>query len=95
MHQAVTTIKILRKTGMPDNKKGGWFVMEVDETGQPVYHWKNSRIDQLSSAKLVDVLCLYQANDLDVDEDFIDAVESELHSRNFYLESDLMEVSGC
>lgn len=57
------------------------FYVEMDDSGERVYHWIDTRVDMLSSSKLWSILRQCEASDRYMDLAFTDAITSELASR--------------
>jgi hypothetical protein len=56
------------------------FYVEMDESGQRVYHWIDTRVDMLSSSKLWSILRQCESNQ-HMDLAFTDAITNELIDR--------------
>lgn len=87
-------IRVMKSPGLAQAEGSRWSVVDVDQQVTGALPGDSARIDQLSSAKLFDILCMSQAREAAFDEEFIREIECELHGRSFFLESDLMEVTG-
>ncbi|MDX2463185.1 MAG: hypothetical protein QNK31_01615 [Porticoccus sp.] len=57
------------------------FYVEMDDSGEQVYHWIDTRVDMLSSSKLWSILRQCEASDRYMDLAFTDAITNELINR--------------
>jgi hypothetical protein len=68
------------------------FYVEMDETGEPVYHWIDTRVDMLSSCKLWSILHACEKPNSHLDLAFTDAITNELINRNDYERRPLLRI---
>lgn len=68
------------------------FFKQVDEHGVPVFHWVDTRIDKLSSMKLLDILHSSKFEDCRLDYEFVEEIKGELHRRNYPLDGDIFQT---
>jgi hypothetical protein len=59
----------------------------IEDNGNIVYHWVDTAIEHLSSAKLWDILRLARVPDCEIDQDFANQVTRELKQRNHFDEN--------
>ncbi|WP_461482707.1 hypothetical protein [Porticoccus sp.] len=65
-------------------QQGNNFFVEVNEAGERIYHWIDTRVDMLSSRKLWDILRLSEMPGCEIESAFIKAITDELISRRDY-----------
>lgn len=62
------------------------FCVEINENGERIYHWIDTRVDMLSSSKLWDILRLSELPGCNMEVAFIHAITNELIHRRDYFE---------
>jgi hypothetical protein len=67
------------------NSNGGF--QRVEEDGRVIYHWFDTSIEHLSSAKLWDILRLAKMPSFGIDQHFASQVINELTFRNHFDEN--------
>lgn len=68
------------------------FYVEINEFGEPVYHWIDTRVDMLSSYKLWSILHLCEESGHYLDLAFTDAITNELINRNDFERSPKLRI---
>ncbi|MEZ5480876.1 MAG: hypothetical protein R3E73_01500 [Porticoccaceae bacterium] len=57
------------------------FVIESNDSGEPVYSWVDHQVDRLPTHKLEDIVRLSELPECDLDPTFLDAIIVELLCR--------------
>lgn len=60
------------------------FFVEVNDSGERIYHWIDTRVDMLSSSKLWDILRISEIPGCAMEHGFIEAITDELIRRSDY-----------
>ncbi len=68
------------------------FYVEVNELGEPIYHWIDTRVDMLSSYKLWSILRLCEESGHYLDLAFTDAITNELINRNDFESRPMLRI---
>jgi len=68
------------------------FYVEIDPSGEQIYHWIDTRVDMLSSSKLWSILSLYEKPNTNMDTGFADAITNELVNRNDFDSGPLLRI---
>jgi hypothetical protein len=68
------------------------FYVEIDASGEEIYHWVDTRVDMLSSSKLWSILSLYEESNANLDTAFTEAITNELVNRNDFDSGPILRI---
>jgi hypothetical protein len=68
------------------------FYVEIDASGEEIYHWIDTRVDMLSSSKLWSILSLYEESNANLDTAFTEAITNELVNRNDFDSGPILRI---
>ena len=68
------------------------FYVEIDASGEEIYHWIDTRVDMLSSSKLWSILILYEESNANLDTAFTEAITNELVNRTDFDSGPILRI---